>query len=131
MKFENQSKTEHLNVNGENLEICSCNPMTGWFRDGYCCFDSNDTGNHTVCCVMDNNFLNYSKAQGNDLTTPMPLYSFPGLKEGDHWCICLERWKQALLDGLAPKVILESTNISVLQSIPLQVLIENKHISNN
>ena len=73
---------------------------------------------------MDDNFLKYSKSQGNDLITPMPIYSFPGLKDGDHWCICLDRWKQALLDGLAPKVILESTNIVVLESIPLEKLKE-------
>ena len=74
---------------------------------------------------MDANFLNYSKSQGNDLVTPMPEYSFPGLKPGDHWCLCLERWKQALLDGLAPKVVLESTNEVVLESISLDLL--NKH----
>ena len=73
---------------------------------------------------MDDNFLQYSKSQGNDLLTPMPIYSFPGLKDGDFWCICLDRWKQALLDGLAPKVILESTNIIVLESVPLEKLKE-------
>mgnify|MGYP001220962936 CR=1 FL=1 len=114
-----------LNVLGEDLKVCSCSPMTGWYRDGFCNYDPQDTGNHTICCVMDVNFLNYSKSQGNDLVTPMPEYSFPGLKPGDHWCLCLERWKQALLDGLAPKVVLESTNEVVLESISLDLL--NKH----
>ena len=121
MSTKNQKQ---LNVLGEKIEICSCSPITGWFRDGFCNYDNKDGGNHTVCCVMDDNFLKYSKSQGNDLITPMPHYSFPGLKNGDHWCICLERWKQALLDGLAPKVILESTNIVVLESIPLEKLKE-------
>ena len=121
MTINNQ---DQLNVLGEKIEICSCAPMTGWFRDGFCNYDKNDGVNHTICCVMDNNFLKYSKSQGNDLITPMPIYSFPGLKDGDHWCICLDRWKQALLDGLAPKVILESTNIVVLESVPLEKLKE-------
>ena len=115
---------EQLNVFGETLVVCSCKPITGWYRDGFCKYDNNDVGNHSICCVMDNNFLKYSKSQGNDLITPMPLYSFPGLKNGDHWCICLERWKQALLDGLAPKVILKATNIEVLKSVPLEKLKE-------
>ena len=86
-------------------------------------FMSDGPGNR-LCrnCQTDN--LKYSKSQGNDLITPMPIYSFPGLKDGDHWCICLDRWKQALLDGLAPKVILESTNIVVLESVPLEKLKE-------
>ena len=96
----------------------------------FCKFDSIDKGNHSICCVMDINFLSYSKSQGNDLSTPMPNYSFPGLKEGDHWCICLDRWKQALLDGLAPKVILESTNIAVLKSVSLEKLKDYQYIKN-
>jgi len=119
-----------LNVLGEPLKVCGCEPITGWFRNGFCSYDSMDNGKHTVCCVMDNNFLNYSKSQGNDLITPMPEYSFPGLVEGNHWCICLERWKQALLDGLAPKVILEATNIVVLESIELDTLKKYQYIKN-
>ena len=115
---------EQLNVLGGKIEVCSCQPMTGWFRDGFCKYDESDGGNHSICCVMDDNFLKYSKSQGNDLITPMPNYSFPGLKEGDHWCICLNRWRQALLDGLAPKVILESTNIIVLNFVSLEKLKE-------
>ena len=122
MKNQNFENKVVLNVLGDVLQICSCEPKTGWYRDGYCHFDLNDSGNHTICCVMNTNFLNYSKSQGNDLVTPMPEYSFPGLRPGDHWCICLERWKQALLDGLAPQVILESTNKVVLESISLEIL---------
>ena len=110
------------NVFGKKLEICGCKPITGWYRDGFCRYDVNDRGNHSICCVMNDNFLNYSKSQGNDLITPLPEYSFTGLKNGNHWCICLERWKQAKEDGLAPLVILESTNIVVLQSISLTEL---------
>ena len=118
------------NVLGENLEICSCKPLTGWFRDGFCKYDFSDSGNHSICCVMNDNFLNYSKSQGNDLTTPIPEYSFPGLKNGDHWCICLERWKEARDDGLAPLVILEATNIIVLNSLTLNELKKYQYITN-
>ena len=118
------------NVLGEKLEICSCKPLTGWFRDGFCKYDLSDRGNHSICCVMNNNFLNYSKSQGNDLTTPMPEYSFPGLKSGDHWCICLERWKEAREDGLAPLIRLEATNIIVLNSLTLNELKKYQYITN-
>ena len=117
------------NVLGENLEICSCTPVTGWFRDGFCKYDHSDIGNHSICCVMNDNFLNYSKSQGNDLTTPVPEYSFPGLRNGDHWCICLERWKEARDDGLAPLVILEATNIIVLNSLTLNELKKYQYIT--
>ena len=119
------------NVLGKKLEICSCKPLTGWFRDGFCKYDLFDSGNHSICCVMNENFLNYSKSQGNDLTTQIPEYSFPGLKDGDHWCICLERWKEARDDGLAPLVILEATNIIVLKSLTLNELKKYQYITNN
>ena len=118
------------NVFGKELEICGCKPITGWYRDGFCRYDLNDRGNHSICCVMNDNFLNYSKSQGNDLITPLPEYSFAGLKNGNHWCICLERWKQAKEDGLAPSVILESTNIAVLESISLTELQKYQYIKN-
>tara|TARA_B100000965_G_scaffold400456_1_gene422380 strand:+ start:1142 stop:1534 length:393 start_codon:yes stop_codon:yes gene_type:complete len=122
MNQQNLENKFDLNVLGSKLELCSCTPITGWFRDGFCHYDPRDGGNHTICCVMNKTFLSYSKSQGNDLMTPMPEYSFEGLKPGDHWCICLERWKQALQDGLAPYVILESTNKVVLKSVSLEVL---------
>ena len=101
-----------LNVLGTALDICSCEPMTGWFRDGSCRTDAADHGRHSVCCVVNEAFLSYSKAQGNDLSTPAPGYGFPGLKPGDHWCVCAPRW-------------LEATETSALEVIPLEVLQQN------
>ena len=116
-----------LNVLGSVLELCSCEPLTGWFRDGHCKTDPSDHGQHTVCCVMTESFLCYSKAQGNDLSTPMPAYGFPGLKPGDHWCVCAPRWKQAMEDGMAPPVRLEATEQGSLAVIPLETLREHAH----
>jgi uncharacterized protein (DUF2237 family) len=96
--------------------------MTGWFRDGSCRTNGADLGRHTVCCVVSERFLAYSQAQGNDLTTPAPAYGFPGLKPGDHWCVCAARWLQAHDDGMAPPVRLEACEISTLEVIPLEVL---------
>ena len=114
-----------LNVLGEPLEICSCDPVTGWYRDGFCKTDSLDLGQHTVCCVMTQSFLTYSKGQGNDLSTPMPGYGFNGLKPGDHWCLCAARWKQAYEDGMAPFVCLNSTEMSALQLIGIELLMQH------
>ena len=117
----------HLNVLGGALESCSCEPMTGWFRDGHCRTDPSDVGQHSVCCVMSERFLNYSKAQGNDLSTPMPAFGFPGLKPGDHWCVCAPRWKQAYDDGMAPPVRLEATEHTALEVVPLDILKSHAH----
>jgi uncharacterized protein (DUF2237 family) len=111
-----------LNVLGEPLELCGCQPLTGWMRDGFCQGDRLDAGRHTVCCVVDDTFLNYSRAQGNDLITPRPDYRFPGLKAGDHWCVCAPRWLEAYDDGVAPAVRLAATEISTLEVIPLELL---------
>tara|TARA_Y100001968_G_C18811894_1_gene460509 strand:- start:60 stop:455 length:396 start_codon:yes stop_codon:yes gene_type:complete len=111
-----------LNVLGKPLEVCSCKPMTGWFRNGSCNTDSTDFGEHTVCALMSNEFLTYSKAQGNDLSTPHPEYGFPGLVSGNYWCLCASRWKQAYEDGMAPLIRLEATEISVLKSIDIEIL---------
>ncbi len=110
------------NVLGEPLVICGCEPMTGWFRDGSCRTDPRDHGRHTVCCVVNEAFLSYSRAQGNDLTTPAPAYGFPGLKPGDHWCVCAARWLEAYQDGMAPPVRLEACEASTLAVIPLELL---------
>ena len=110
------------NVLGEPLALCSCEPMTGWYRDGHCSTEAADHGRHTVCCLMSEQFLAYSKAQGNDLSTPMPAYRFPGLKPGDHWCVCATRWLQAYDDGVAPLVQLEACEASTLEIIPLDLL---------
>ena len=114
--------TPALNVLGEPLDVCGCQPMTGWYRDGSCRTDGSDLGRHTVCCVVDERFLSYSRAQGNDLSTPMPQYGFPGLKPGDHWCVCAGRWLEAYDDGMAPPVRLEACEQSSLAVISLEVL---------
>lgn len=102
--------------------VCGCQPLTGWFRDGFCRTDPADHGRHTVCCVVTEAFLSYSRAQGNDLITPRPAWGFPGLKAGDHWCVCAARWREALDDGMAPAVRLEATERSTLELIPLEEL---------
>jgi uncharacterized protein (DUF2237 family) len=96
--------------------------MTGWFRDGSCRTDSADSGLHTVCCVISEPFLRYTRSQGNDLSTPRPAFGFPGLKPGDHWCVCAARWLEAHEDGMAPPVRLEATEESTLSLIPLDLL---------
>ena len=114
-----------LNVLGGKLKKCSCNDknkITGFFRDGFCRIGSQDFGLHSVCCEVTNEFLQYSKSIGNDLITPVKEINFSGLKKGDHWCICLLRWKDAYEKGCAPKVILKSTNIITLSVINLEVL---------
>ena len=94
------------NVFGEALITCSNEPKTGYFRDGCCNTDQTDAGLHTVCIVVTEKFLQFSKLSGNDLSTPMPQFNFPGLKPGDKWCLCALRWKEALLYNQAPKVVL-------------------------
>ena len=116
-------KNESMNVFGEALEICGINPMTGFFRDGCCNTGPEDLGIHTVCAVVDEEFLSFTKSKGNDLSTPTPHYQFPGLKPGDRWCLCLNRWLEARQAGVAPKVILEATHIKVLDYIDLESLI--------
>jgi uncharacterized protein len=113
------------NVLGTALQACCTEPMTGWYRDGFCNTDVSDTGVHTVCAIMSDEFLTYSKAMGNDLSTSMPEYGFQGLKAGDQWCLCAPRWKQAYEDGLAPKVRLASTHERTLDIIPLAWLEEH------
>ena len=113
------------NVLGGELTTCSTDPMTGFFRDGCCNTSGQDAGMHTVCAEMTEDFLRFSKYRGNDLSTPMPQYQFPGLKEGDHWCLCVLRWKEAYEEGMAPLVDLEATHISALEFIDLDVLKEH------
>jgi len=114
--------SKSLNVLGKPLETCSTSPMTGYFRDGCCETGPTDRGRHIVCAVMTEDFLAYSKAQGNDLSTPLAIYNFPGLKAGDQWCLCLERWREAYKAGKAPKVVLESTHQIALERVELSVL---------
>ena len=102
------------NVLGGPLAACSYGPVTGFFRDGTCRTCAEDHGSHTVCAVMTAGFLAYSRAAGNDLSTPMPQYGFPGLKPGDRWCLCAPRWQQALEAGHAPGVVLQATEHGAL-----------------
>jgi uncharacterized protein len=111
-----------LNVLGGELVPCSLQPRTGFFRNGCCETGPEDVGLHTVCAVMTAEFLAFSKAAGNDLSTPMPQYGFPGLKPGDRWCLCAPRWKEALDAGCAPQVVLEATHEETLAITPLGVL---------
>ena len=110
------------NVLGERLELCSLNPMTGFFRDGCCDTGQEDVGSHTVCAVMTAAFLAFSKSCGNDLSTPIPQLGFRGLKPGDRWCLCAPRWKEALDAGAAPQVVLDATHEETLAIVPLGVL---------
>lgn len=105
------------NVLGTVLQPCSTDPMTGFFRDGCCKTGPNDTGSHTVCAVMTAEFLAFTQAQGNDLSTPRPEYRFPGLKPGDRWCLCAIRWREANEAGVAPRVVLEATHAKALDVI--------------
>jgi uncharacterized protein (DUF2237 family) len=102
------------NVLGEPLESCSTQPLTGFFRDGCCNTSREDRGSHTVCALLTDEFLAFSKAQGNDLSTPMPEYGFPGLKAGDRWCLCAPRWQEAFEAGAAPRVALKATHEGAL-----------------
>lgn len=113
---------QQLNVFGEPLKECSCDPMTGYFRDGLCNTEANDVGSHTLCAQMTQEFLDFSVAEGNDLVTPQPQYGFPGLKAGDRWCVCAMRWRHAQEANVAPKVVMESTNQAVLEVVPMDIL---------
>ena len=110
------------NVLGGELVPCSLDPVTGFFRNGCCETGPHDVGLHTVCAVMTAEFLAFSKRAGNDLSTPVPEYGFPGLKPGDRWCLCAPRWKEALDAGAAPRVVLDSTHEETLAIVPLGVL---------
>jgi uncharacterized protein len=114
-----------VNVLGGPLQECSRDPMTGFFRNGACDTCAEDRGSHTVCAVMTAEFLAFSKYVGNDLSTPRPEYGFPGLKPGDHWCLCAGRFLQAHEDGAAPQVRLGATHARALDIVPLDVLREH------
>lgn len=115
------------NVLGTILKPCCYQPKTGFYRDGFCRTGPEDVGTHVVCAIMTEDFLVYTKAQGNDLSTPIPLYRFPGLKPGDKWCLCASRWKQAYKAGKAPEVDLEATHEKALQIIDFEMLLEHKY----
>jgi uncharacterized protein (DUF2237 family) len=117
-------KAPDLNVFGEPLTICSKEPLTGYYRDGCCSTGRSDHGMHTVCAVMAQDFLDFSRSRGNDLITPIPAYAFPGLKPGDRWCLCALRWVEAWRAGKAPKVVLEATHEQMLEFVPLVELVK-------
>ena len=110
------------NVLGTELVPCCLENRTGWYRNGSCETDSGDQGRHVVCALMTEEFLEFSKVMGNDLSTPMPEYDFPGLKEGDCWCLCAGRWQEAFEAGMAPKVKLEACEESALNMVQLKDL---------
>ncbi|HEX9761758.1 MAG TPA: DUF2237 domain-containing protein [Acidimicrobiia bacterium] len=113
------------NVLGGDLEPCSIDPVTGWYRDGSCETGPEDIGSHTICAVVTREFLDHQKAIGNDLTTPAPAYQFPGLVPGDRWCVTAGNWMRAYEDGVAAPVVLASTHERALDVVPLAALREN------
>ena len=115
-------KNVALNVLSQPLVPCSFEPLTGFFRDGCCKTDEQDTGSHLVCAIVTKDFLQFSLSKGNDLITPRPEYQFPGLVAGDQWCLCLNRWIEAVQAECAPKIKLESTNIKALELVSLDFL---------
>lgn len=110
------------NVLGTNMEPCCNDPVTGFFRDGYCSTNDEDLGVHVTCVEVTAEFLEFSRSKGNDLSTPNPMYGFPGLEPGDRWCLCASRWVEALKAGKAPKIILQSTHEKMLEYADLETL---------
>ena len=119
-----EKKKEVLNIFGDTIEACCHDPVTGYFRDGFCNTDEHDFGSHVVCAEITEDFLVFSKSQGNDLSTPRPELAFPGLKEGDRWCLCALRWKEAYDAGVAPRVFLESCHHQALSFVTKEQLEE-------
>lgn len=113
---------QQKNVFGENIETCSNRPMTGFYRTGCCHTGEDDVGMHTVCVEVSAEFLAFSKSRGNDLSTPLPEFGFPGLEPGDRWCLCAMRWKEAFEAGMAPRVILRATHEATLEIVSMEDL---------
>lgn len=113
---------ESVNVFGEEIETCNDSPTTGFFRDGCCNTSEQDIGSHTVCVEVTREFLEFSRFRGNDLSTPMPQFGFPGLRPGDRWCLCAARWLEAHEAGMAPRVVLRGTHRRALEIVPLRLL---------
>jgi uncharacterized protein len=114
-----------LNVVGGSLVACSTDPLTGFYRDGCCATGREDVGSHTVCSMLTEEFLEFSRLAGNDLSTPRPEWGFPGLSTGDRWCVCAERWLEAHRAGCAPPVVLGATHARALEVIPIETLTEH------
>ena len=117
--------SSQLNVFGKPVQPCSFYPLTGWNRLGYCSTDSADVGSHVICGKVTDEFLAFTKSRGNDLSTPSKYFNFPGLKDGDFWCLCALRWKEAYDydPNIAPKINLNATHIKALQYVPLDILL--------
>ena len=122
MSVDPHRREPDRNVFGGPLQSCSTRPMTGFWRDGCCATGPMDVGRHVVCVVMTAEFLHFSVLAGNDLSTPRPEYQFPGLKPGDRWCLCADRWQEAFLSGAAPRVVLQATHQAALQICDLEDL---------
>lgn len=122
MSLADDTNSAQRNVIGQKLMPCSVDPVTGFYRDGCCHTGSEDIGSHTVCAVMTADFLTFTKAQGNDLSTPRPEFDFPGLKPGDRWCLCAGRWMEAYRAGCAPQVAILSTHERALEVCDLRAL---------
>ena len=118
------SEEEQLNIFNEPLEACSFDHVTGFFRSGCCETSEQDTGSHTVCAIMTEEFLKFSKSKGNDLSTPVPAFDFPGLNSGDRWCLCAARWLEAYEASSAPSIIAMATNKRALEIIPIELIKE-------
>lgn len=116
------------NVLGTELEACSFDPLTGYFRDGCCSTEASDLGSHLVCVRVTHEFLAFSRARGNDLITPAPQHRFAGLQPGDRWCLCSLRWREALAAGCAPPVVLEATHANMLQFVTLAELEKHRFV---
>lgn len=114
--------TDQKNVLGTTLRPCCYLPMTGFYRSGYCATGPEDVGIHTVCIEATAEFLEFSQRVGNDLSTPIPEYDFPGLQPGDRWCLCAPRWVEAYQSGMAPRLVLEATHEKTLELVPLEIL---------
>tara|TARA_A100001015_G_scaffold165211_1_gene183661 strand:+ start:57 stop:434 length:378 start_codon:yes stop_codon:yes gene_type:complete len=118
------NEDDQLNIFNEPLEACSFDPVTGFFRSGCCETSELDTGSHTVCAIMTEEFLKFSKSKGNDLSTPVPAFDFPGLNSGDRWCLCAARWLEAYEASSAPSIIAKATHSRALEIIPMEVIKE-------
>jgi len=118
------SSTDEIarNVLRQPLQVCSMDPKTGFLRDGFCSTGQGDQGRHLLCARVTADFLSFSASRGNDLTTPVAAFGFPGLQPGDCWCLCVDRWLEALEAGVAPPVVLEATHESVLRNVDLEIL---------
>lgn len=121
----NGHKPKSKNVLGGELESCCTDPLTGFYRDGFCQTGANDVGSHVICAIVTDEFLEFSRDKGNDLITPRPEFNFPGLKNGDKWCLCASRWREALEENIAPPVVLEACHENALNFVSLDNLQKN------